>query len=88
MRDGLVAAAGAVLMPVVVPAALVVRRAMRRVLVAVGQLMLVHVALVGVVQVAVVEVVGVAVVHDRRVAATRAVLVAVVVVGMPVMAHV
>jgi hypothetical protein len=85
VRDGLVAAAGAVDVIGLVAAALMSGGAGRGVLLAHGDGVLVIVAVVGVVQVAVVEVVDVTIVTDGGVAAVGAVDMIVVVVG--VVAH-
>jgi hypothetical protein len=82
VRHRLVAAVGAVLVARVVTAAVVLGRAVVRVLRVDRDDVLVHVVLVRVMQVAAVQVVGVALVLDGRVAAARAVLVRVVAVGL------
>jgi len=73
VRDGLVAAAGAVLVIGVVPAAFVFRRALVGILAADVNHVLVDVVLVRMVQVPVMQVIDVAVMNDRGMPAARAV---------------
>lgn len=82
MRDRLVAAAGAVRVLRLVPAAVVLRRAVRRIRVADLDRVLVHVIAMRVVQMPVVQIVDVPVVHDGGMAAIRTVLVIVTVVNV------
>lgn len=82
--DRLMTAAGSVLVPLVVRAAIVGRRAAARVGGAYRQRVLIHVVPVDVVQMAVVQVVRVPVMLDGGMAAARAVLMGVVRVGFTV----
>lgn len=78
VRYGFMAAAGAVLVALLVRPALMVRRAVRRIRPTHGDRVLVHVVAMGVVQVPIVQVIRMAVVLDGRMAAARAVLVRVI----------
>ena len=85
VRDRLVAAVGTVRVPLRMPTAGVLRRACIRVRRVDLQDVLIHVVAMRVVQVAFMQVIGVAVMVDRDVAASRSMLMAVVVMYLAVL---